>query len=149
VTAGALVGNVSGLGDRTMQLNADTRELLDLYSTRVWDVQELDIPAHAIVFCDVTTRRRLLAVDSREQSPLIFTRLESKVATLVTGDYGILGVERAAAIERKSFDDIVMCCGPERERFERELMRMRGYPLRRLVIGAPARISRRIVTGRR
>ncbi len=62
--------------------------------------------------------------------------------TLTTGDYGILGGEHAAAIERKSVDDLVACCGPERERFERELQRMRGYPFRRLVIvGARADIE--------
>jgi hypothetical protein len=31
----------------------------------------------------------------------------------------ILGAEHAAAIERKSVDDLVACCGPEGERFER------------------------------
>jgi DNA excision repair protein ERCC-4 len=66
----------------------------------------------------------------------------SRVVTLVTGDYGILGAEHAAAIECKSLDGLVACCGFERGRFKRELIRMRGYPFRRLVVvGARADIE--------
>jgi DNA excision repair protein ERCC-4 len=76
----------------------------------------------------------VIVCDTREQEPLVFTRLRSVRGTLTTGDYGILGAEHAAAIERKIIDDLVAYCGPERERFKRELQRMRGYPFRRLVI---------------
>jgi DNA excision repair protein ERCC-4 len=75
-----------------------------------------------------------IVIDTREQEPLQFTHLRSERGSLVTGDYAIKGAEKVATIERKSIADLVMCCGPERERFERELMRMKAYSFRRLVI---------------
>jgi hypothetical protein len=56
----------------------------------------------------------VIVCDTREQEPLVFTRLRSVRGTLTTGDYGILGAGHAAAIERKIIDDLVACCGPER-----------------------------------
>lgn len=77
----------------------------------------------------------LVIVDSREQNPLVFTRLQSVRGTLQTGDYSILGAETLFAIERKSIPDLVSCCvGENRERFERELLRLRGYRFKRLLI---------------
>lgn len=73
-------------------------------------------------------------VDTREQLPLQFKTLPSEPGTLTTGDYSIKGGEAMFSIERKSIDDIVMCCGVERERFERELNRLRGYHFGRLLI---------------
>ena len=55
--------------------------------------------------------------------------------TLYTGDYSILGLEELIAIERKSIADLVACCmGENRERFERELHRLRGFRFKRLLI---------------
>jgi DNA excision repair protein ERCC-4 len=75
-----------------------------------------------------------IVIDTREQDPLFFTHLRSERGSLVIGDYAIKGAEKVATIERKSIADLVMCCGPERERFERELLRMKAYSFRRLVI---------------
>jgi ERCC4-type nuclease len=84
----------------------------------------------------------VIIVDTREQSPLQFTRLESRVRTLHSGDYSILNCESLFAVERKSVPDLVGCCmGQNRERFERELHRLCGYRFRRLlVIGSDAEI---------
>lgn len=62
---------------------------------------------------------------------------------LPTGDYSIRGFETRFAIERKGIPDLVGCCtGANRQRFEAELVRMRGYEFRRLLlVGAPAEIS--------
>ena len=77
----------------------------------------------------------VVVVDTREQTPLVFSRLESKVATLATGDYSFTGGEDHLAIERKSIPVLVACCmGSNRERFFRELHRMRGFAFRRLLI---------------
>lgn len=54
--------------------------------------------------------------------------------TLPTGDYGILGMENYAVVERKSLDDLVQCVGRERERFEKEVQRLLAYPVRALVV---------------
>jgi DNA excision repair protein ERCC-4 len=84
---------------------------------------------------EIAKLRPIVAKDSREQNPLKFTRLESRVVTLPTADYGLYGCEGAAAIERKgSLDELVTCLSVERDRFERELMRMKAYPFRRLII---------------
>lgn len=56
--------------------------------------------------------------------------------TLDTGDYSIAGLTHVIAVERKSLQDLVMCVGRERERFERELQRLKAYPVSALVIEA-------------
>jgi len=76
----------------------------------------------------------VIIIDTREQTPLVFERLPSKVGTLTTGDYGIEGVEHLFAVERKTVADLVQCVSHERERFERELARMAGCRFRRLLI---------------
>lgn len=68
----------------------------------------------------------VLLIDSREQRPLSFTGPTQRV-TLATGDYSVLGLEDRVAIERKSLDDLIRCLSTDRERFERELARARGY----------------------
>jgi ERCC4-type nuclease len=76
-----------------------------------------------------------ILVDTREQEPLVFKRLPSIRATLVTADYSVLGLEPLFVVERKSLDDLAnSCSGEGRQRFERELSRMRSYPFRRLLI---------------
>jgi ERCC4-type nuclease len=72
--------------------------------------------------------------DSREQLPLDLSPLRTVTGTLTTGDYGLLHLPQAAAIERKSLDDLLSVVGTERERFERELDRLRAYPCRALLI---------------
>ncbi len=77
----------------------------------------------------------VVVIDTREQTPLEFTRLESRRHTLTTGDYSFHGGQEHLTIERKSVPDLVGCCmGANRDRFFRELHRMRGYHFRRLLI---------------
>jgi hypothetical protein len=76
-----------------------------------------------------------IIIDSREQEPLVFQRLPSKTGTLQTGDYSVAGLEQLFTVERKSVPDLVGCCIREnRERFERELHRLRGFRFKRLLI---------------
>lgn len=77
----------------------------------------------------------VVVVDTREQTPLVFTRLRSEPGTLQTGDYSFRGGEESFAVERKTIADLVGCCvGDNRERFFRELHRLRGYRFKRLLI---------------
>jgi ERCC4-type nuclease len=77
----------------------------------------------------------VIVIDSREQQPLVFTRLPSRTATLKTADYSLDGCVHTVAIERKSStDELITCFTTERERFEAELLRMMAYPFRRLAI---------------
>jgi hypothetical protein len=77
----------------------------------------------------------VVVVDSREITPLPITRLPFVTDTIQTGDYSFRGGESLLAIERKTVPDFISCCKtPNRERFERELHRLRGYRWKQLLI---------------
>ena len=77
----------------------------------------------------------VLVIDCREQNPLQFDRLEAVPGTIYSGDYSVRGLESLFSIERKSPDDLAASlCGSNRDRFERELHRLRGYRFARLLI---------------
>lgn len=83
-----------------------------------------------------------LIVDSREQDPLVFQKLPTERGTLQTGDYSIKGCEDLFAVERKSIADLVGSVTTERDRFEREMHRLRGFRFKRLlIVGAEAEIK--------
>lgn len=76
-----------------------------------------------------------IIIDSREQTPWDFTNgPECERGTLSTGDYSIKGLEDYIAIERKELEDFIACCGRQRDRFKRELERLRGYWVKAVVI---------------
>jgi DNA excision repair protein ERCC-4 len=77
-------------------------------------------------------------IDTREQTPLDLSPLRTEAGTLATGDYSIRGLEHFVAIERKSASDLIACVGAERERFDREVQRLLAYPVRCLIVEAPA-----------
>jgi DNA excision repair protein ERCC-4 len=91
---------------------------------------------------DLADRAPVLVVDTREITPLVFEQLASVRGTLTTGDYSVAGLQDLFAIERKTVSDLVSCCmGYNRDRFERELHRLRGYRFKRLlVVGSEAEI---------
>jgi ERCC4-type nuclease len=60
--------------------------------------------------------------------------LTTVIETLDVGDYSVRGLTDQVAVERKSLGDLVSCVGCERERFERELVKLRGFPCSLLVI---------------
>jgi DNA excision repair protein ERCC-4 len=79
--------------------------------------------------------RPTIVIDSREQTPLRFANLKAIRGGLTSGDYSFSGGEDLFSVERKSIPDLVACCaGSNRERFERELHRLRGYRFKRLLI---------------
>ena len=84
---------------------------------------------------DLADLRPVVIVDSREQTPLAFPRLQTVRGTLQSGDYSFTGGQELFAVERKSIADLVSCAtGENRERFERELHRLRGFRFARLLI---------------
>ena len=84
---------------------------------------------------DLAGLRPVIVTDTREQLPLPFKRLAFVRGTLATGDYSFRGGEELFAVERKSIADLVGCCvGDNRERFFRELHRLRGYRFKRLLV---------------
>lgn len=72
-------------------------------------------------------------IDPREQLPLTLP-FRTVRQTLPTGDYSVVGLEHVVAIERKSMQDLIGCVGQERDRFEREIQRLLGYPVRAVVV---------------
>lgn len=76
-------------------------------------------------------RRYVVAIDTREQSPYLFEGVQCQSATLIAGDYSIIGMEEVVCVERKSFADFYGCLTDGRERFENSLHRLAAvrYPL--------------------
>lgn len=87
--------------------------------------------------------RPVIVIDTREQTPLSFRQLATRPGTLMTGDYSVAGLEHLFAVERKSVADLVGCCmGDNRDRFERELHRLRGFRFARLlIVGCEAEVT--------
>jgi ERCC4-type nuclease len=75
-----------------------------------------------------------IVIDTREQTPFQFENLISIRGSLQSGDYSIQGLEHLFAIERKSISDLIGSVTGGRERFERELHRLRGFHFKRLLI---------------
>jgi DNA excision repair protein ERCC-4 len=93
---------------------------------------------------ELADRRPVVVVDTREQDPLPIRRLPVIRGGLYSGDYSIAAMETMFAVERKSIPDLVSCCaGSNRDRFEHELHRLRGFRFKRLlIIGTRAKIER-------
>lgn len=78
--------------------------------------------------------------DSREQAPFPFQSIEgfdvinTVTAALPTGDYSIVGFESRISIERKSVSDYYGSIGSDRERFEREMVRLAAMDYAAVVI---------------
>jgi hypothetical protein len=100
------------------------------------------ITALAPLVCPFT-----VAVDRREQLPFAFLGLRADArdsnrplcvptawATLDTGDYSIVGHLDKIAVERKSKEDLFLCCGAARGRFQRCLARLAALPAPALVV---------------
>jgi ERCC4-type nuclease len=80
-----------------------------------------------------------ILIDTREQNPLTFERfqVETERATLPAGDYSIAGFQDRVAIERKELNDLIACLmNGNRDRFERELAKLRFYDLAAVVVEA-------------
>lgn len=98
---------------------------------------------------DFAVSRFTICIDSREQTPWTFSGMApdaphcdkalivpTKRVGLKTGDYSIVGMEDAVCVERKSLSDLYSTVIHGRERFERELERMKQFDFSALVIEA-------------
>lgn len=72
--------------------------------------------------------------DTREQKPLTFPEAKVRVVTLLTGDYSLEHFEDKITIERKSLPDLLGSLGNDRDRFMREIQRMRSFEYAGLVV---------------
>ena len=78
--------------------------------------------------------------DSREQNGFSFSAypVEVEVGTLVSGDYSLHGFTDRIGVERKSLPDLVACLSVERQRFERELQRLKAFDAACVVVESPS-----------
>ena len=91
----------------------------------------------------------ILLVDTREQAPLTFEHLQSERAALQSGDYSARGLEDVFSVERKSMGDLVGSLKSGRDRFMRELHRLRGFTFARLlVVGTVQELAAMVARGR-
>jgi len=73
----------------------------------------------------------ILIIDTREVAPLFLEHPPKGLVmvrdTLPVGDYSIRGWENQVAVERKTISDLLGCLGNDRERFKRELEKLKVY----------------------
>lgn len=74
--------------------------------------------------------------DTREKLQLDLSPLETEVKGLKVGDYSVLGMEDEIAIERKSLGDLIVCVTHERERFDRNIEKLKKYKYKAIVVEA-------------
>lgn len=78
-----------------------------------------------------------LLIDTREQRPLRFhPSFKTERIGLKTGDYSCKYLEHIATVERKSLQDLIQCIGRDRERFEKNIERLKTFPVRAIVVEA-------------
>jgi len=77
-----------------------------------------------------------VVIDTREQTPWDLEPLQVGRGTLPTGDYSLLDFPEAIAIERKELSDFISVIGHGRDRFERELMRLKAYEASMVIVEA-------------
>jgi hypothetical protein len=70
---------------------------------------ELTLPALRSLG-ELADAQPIIEIDSREQTPLVFTRLRSVHGTLSEGDYGISGVVDFAVERKGSLDELASNC---------------------------------------
>lgn len=84
---------------------------------------------------------RVILVDTREQKPLRFPGWATKPATLQVGDYSIEGLSHRVAVERKSFSDFIRCIGIDRDRWHRQVLKLKSYPDRLVIVDSWPSVS--------
>lgn len=78
----------------------------------------------------------IVVADTREKRPWSLDPLPTEPGTLKSGDYALRDFPNEIAIERKELSDFVACCGHGRDRFQRELERLKGYRVHAVIIEA-------------
>ena len=82
---------------------------------------------------ELRPERVYVTYDRREQRRLNLSPLPMVPATLQTADYGLLHMPNEAAVEWKYENDLISTLTSDRERWEKEVVRLLGYPCRAVV----------------
>ena len=75
-------------------------------------------------------------IDNKEKTPWDLAPLKTIKGTLYTADYSLLGLTSEIALERKSLFDLLGVIGQHRERFEHELLRLKSFPVKAIIVEA-------------
>ncbi len=86
--------------------------------------------------CKIDPEEVTALVDTRESLPWDLAPLRVEEVTLDTGDYSLKGAEDLVRLERKTLPDLLNCVGQSRDRFQRELSRLKGYETRAVLVEA-------------
>lgn len=78
----------------------------------------------------------VVVIDTREQLPYMFPGCRTSVEKLDELDYSLVGHVKFMGVERKSAVDFFGSITQDRDRFERELERLKDYKFKGLVIEA-------------
>lgn len=82
----------------------------------------------------------VILVDTREQAPLRFQNYQTEIATLPIGDYGLKNFSGWAnprfIVERKSLADLIGSLSSGRDRFYREIEKLRQFEFRAIGVEA-------------
>jgi ERCC4-type nuclease len=87
-------------------------------------------------------RKPTLLIDNREKRPLDFNFIKQhgwdvKEQALHIGDISCEGLINSCTFERKSAVDLVMCCcSKEHARFQKEIITLRGFKCKNIVVEA-------------
>lgn len=81
----------------------------------------------------MTENEFTIIVDTREKEPYSFP-CQTLRTGLKTGDYSLVGCETRVSVERKRSDELFLCVGRERKRFERELQRLAEFDYSAIII---------------
>ena len=86
-------------------------------------------------------KRTPIIVDTREKKPYQFDPRFVRVTrgALPAGDYSLAGYECRVAVERKTLSDIVRSVIHDRDRFEREIVKLKEYDSAFVLIEAELR----------
>lgn len=91
----------------------------------------------------------VIIIDTREQTPLKFANLAATTGTLQSGDYSAVGLEETFCVERKTVADLAGSLTRGRDRFMREMHRLRGFSnAYLLIIGRDIELSQLVAQGR-
>jgi DNA excision repair protein ERCC-4 len=79
----------------------------------------------------------IVVCDTREQHEWTFSPdIQVVSKALPAGDYSIQGHEKSISLERKTLSDLVNCLIHDRDRFFRELVKLKSYRRKAVVIEA-------------
>jgi ERCC4-type nuclease len=87
-----------------------------------------------LLAAEVDPSKLVILVDQQEKCPADVSPCGTEFAHLAVGDYALKHLGTEAVVERKSEGDLLTCLGVDRDRFNRQVIRLMGCRHRVLVV---------------